>query len=92
MDGHLTMSKKGRARLVVMAKVMKFGMKISEPYDGCEAPERRLRGVRPAGLLAIGRHCGLRAAWGDGSPVLDCPSARTRATPHGGICDISKES
>ncbi len=31
MEGHLTMSKRERARLVVMAKVMKSGMKISEP-------------------------------------------------------------
>ena len=39
MEGHLTMSKKERAHLVVMAKVMKSEMKISEPYDGCEAPD-----------------------------------------------------
>jgi len=39
MEGHLTMSKKERARLVVMAKVMKSEVKISEPYDGCEASE-----------------------------------------------------
>ena len=85
MDGHLTMSKKERARRVVMAKVMKSEMKISEPHNGCEAPERRLRGVRPAGLLAIGRRCRLRAAWGE-------RIARIRVTPLEGICDISKES
>jgi len=39
MAGHLTMSKKECERLVVMAKVMKAEMKISEPYDGCEASE-----------------------------------------------------
>ncbi len=39
MAGHLTMSKKECERLVVMAKVMKAEMKISEPYDGCEAPD-----------------------------------------------------
>ena len=33
MEGHLTMSKKERARLVVMAKVMKSEMKISEASD-----------------------------------------------------------
>jgi len=37
MGGHL--ANKGRARRVVMAKVMKSGMKISEPYNGCEAPD-----------------------------------------------------
>jgi len=30
MEGHLTMSKKERARLVVMAKITKSEMKISE--------------------------------------------------------------
>jgi len=39
MEGHLMMSKKERGRLVVMAKIMKSGMKISEPSDGCEASE-----------------------------------------------------
>ena len=39
MEGHLTMSKKERARLVVMAKGMKSEMKISEPCGGCEASE-----------------------------------------------------
>jgi len=34
MEGHLTMSKKERARLVVMAKVMKSGMKIIEALRG----------------------------------------------------------
>ncbi len=38
-EGHLTMSKKERERLVVMAKVMRSEMKISEPYNGCEAPD-----------------------------------------------------
>ena len=33
MEGHLTMSKKERARLVVMAKVMKSEMKISEASE-----------------------------------------------------------
>ena len=37
MDGHL--ANKGRARRVVMANGMKSEMKISEPYDGCEASE-----------------------------------------------------
>ena len=39
MEGHLTMSKKERTRLVVMAKVMKSEMKISEQYDRCEASD-----------------------------------------------------
>ena len=39
MEGHLTMSKKERERLMVMAKVMKSEMKISKPYNGCEAPD-----------------------------------------------------
>jgi len=38
LDGR-TFSKKERARLVVMANGMKSEMKISEPYNGCEAPD-----------------------------------------------------
>ena len=38
LDGW-TFSKKERARRVVMAKVMKLEMKISKPYNGCEAPD-----------------------------------------------------
>jgi len=37
MGGHL--ANKGRARLVVMANGMRSEMKISEPYNGCEAPD-----------------------------------------------------
>ncbi len=37
LDGW-TFSKKERARLVLMANGMKSEMKISEPYNGCEAP------------------------------------------------------
>ena len=37
MDGRL--AKIERARRVVMAKVMKSEMKISKPYNGCEAPD-----------------------------------------------------
>ena len=38
LDGR-TLSKKERARRVVMAKVVESEMKISEPYNGCEAPD-----------------------------------------------------
>jgi len=37
MDGRL--AKIECARQVVMAKVMKSEMKISKPYNGCEAPD-----------------------------------------------------
>jgi len=37
MGGHL--ANKERARLVLMANGMKSEMKISEPYNGCEAPD-----------------------------------------------------
>jgi len=37
MDGRL--AKIECARRVVMAKVMKSEMKISKPYNGCEAPD-----------------------------------------------------
>jgi len=37
MDGRL--AKIERARRVVMANGMKSEMKISEPYNGCEAPD-----------------------------------------------------
>jgi len=84
MEGHLTMSKKERARLVMMAKVMKSEMKISEPYDGCEASE--LLGLSYRQTFRIAKRYG-----GNGSPVLDCPSARTRVTPLEKIYDISKE-
>jgi len=62
MEGHLTMSKKERARLVVMAKVMKSEMKISEPYDGCEASE--LLGLSYRQTFRIAKRYGAEGAGG----------------------------
>jgi len=62
MEGHLTMSKKERARLVVMAKVMKSEVKISEPYDGCEASE--LLGLSYRQTFRIAKRYGAEGAVG----------------------------
>ncbi len=62
MEGHLTMSKKERERLVVMAKVMKSEMKISEPYDGCEASE--LLGLSDRQTFRIAKRYGAEGAVG----------------------------
>ncbi len=50
MEGHWVMSKKGRARMVVMAKATKSGMKISEASDTLG--------------LSYGRRCELRSGMG----------------------------
>jgi len=62
MEGHLTMSKKERAHLVVMAKVMKAEMKISEPYAGCEASE--LLGLSYRQTFRIAKRYGKEGARG----------------------------
>jgi len=51
MEGHLTMSKKERARLVVMAKVMKSEMKISEALR-CGSRDAATV-VDPGGIIGI---------------------------------------
>jgi len=56
------MSKKERARLVVMAKVMKSEVKISEPYDGCEASE--LLGLSYRQTFQIAKQYGTEGAVG----------------------------
>jgi len=73
MEGHLTMSKKERARLVVMAKVMKSEMKISEAsellglsYRQTFRIAKRYGAEGAVGLVHRSRGRASNRAWDDG--------------------------
>jgi len=77
MEGHWVMSKKGRARMVVTAKITESGMKIGEASD--------LLGPRYQQTLRIAKRYGAEGAVGLGIAILGAHSPQAKL-PHARLC------